>query len=63
MFDGGDSNAHSINKLMRAPFTRYHKHGSDFVTKLFKCNRKENIVTLEEVTVPEQIEINPEWTV
>lgn len=54
-FEWWDSNSHSINKLMRVPFSKYWRTVPNKTTKLFKVNRETGQPVPVEITTPEAI--------
>ena len=55
IFDGCDHNSHSINKLMRMPFSNHWKTALPKQCKLWKVDAPDGKYTFTEVTKPEQI--------
>ena len=55
IFDGWDHSSHSINKLMRMPFSNHRKTSMPKQCKLWKVDAPDGKYTFTEVTKPEQI--------
>ena len=55
IFDGWDHSSHSINKLMRMPFSNHWKTALPKQCKLWKVDAPDGKYTFTEVTKPEQI--------
>lgn len=59
IFDWWCKESHWIQKLMRVPMSKYWKSKPSKQTKLYKTIRTEENVTVQEVTSPDQIELDP----
>ena len=57
IFDGWDHNSHSINKLMRMPFSNHWKTSMPKRCKLWRVDKPEDKYIFTEVTKPEQIHL------
>ncbi len=60
VFDWWCKESHWIQKLMRVPFSKYRKSKPSKQTKLHKVIWTDKWISLEEVTKPEQIEMDEE---
>ncbi len=60
VFDWWCINSHSINKLMRMPFSKYRRTIPTKTTSLYKLIRTDTGIELELVTKPEQIHLREE---
>ena len=58
IFDWGDHSSHSINKLMRMPFSNHWKTATPKRCKLWKVDAPDGKYTFTEVTKPEQITLS-----
>ena len=59
IFDWWDKSSHSINKLMRLPFSNHWKTWTAKECKLWKVNKREKQYSFTEVTKPEEVTL--EW--